>query len=61
MSRAEIAQIMNPRIKWTYKDFVNVNVLKETSYSKIDYIPREEKRVSSSRQSRLSRFSYFVN
>jgi len=41
MLRAEIAQIMNPRIKWTYKDFVNV--LKETSYSKIDYIPREEK------------------
>jgi len=41
MLRAEIAQIMNPRIKWTYKDFIRV--LKETSYSKIDYIPREEK------------------
>jgi len=41
MLRAEIAQIMNPRIKWTYKDFVNV--LEEAGYSKIDYIPREEK------------------
>ena len=41
MLRAEIAQIMNPRIKWTYEDFVNV--LEEAGYSKIDYVQREEK------------------
>ena len=41
--RAEIASIMNPRIKWTYQDYVNV--LKEASFTKIEHIKREEKEV----------------
>ncbi len=31
----EIASIMNPRIKWIYRDYVNI--LKETSFSKIEF------------------------
>jgi len=38
--RAEIAPIMNPRIKWTYSDYKNI--LKETGFSKVEYIKREE-------------------
>ena len=41
--RAEIASIMNPRIKWTYQDYVNV--LKEAGFTKIEHIKREEKEV----------------
>jgi SAM-dependent methyltransferase len=39
-TRAEIAHIMNPRIKWTYQDYVKV--LKEANFTKIEYIKREE-------------------
>ena len=41
--KAEIARIMNPRIKWTYQDFVSV--LREAGFSKIDHIKREKEEV----------------
>ena len=41
--KAEIARIMNPRIKWTYQDFVSV--LREAGFSKIDHVKREKEEV----------------
>jgi len=38
--RAEIAFIMNPRIKWTFKNYIEV--LKEVGFRKVDYIKKEE-------------------
>lgn len=41
--RAEIASIMNPRIKWTFKDYVNV--LEKAGFSKVEFIEREKNEV----------------
>ncbi|RLF34865.1 MAG: hypothetical protein DRN03_06180, partial [Thermoplasmata archaeon] len=38
--RAEIASIMNPRIKWTFRDYVKV--LEEAGFRRIDYVKGKE-------------------
>jgi len=38
--RAEIASIMNPRIKWTLKDYVDV--LEKAGFSRVEFIEREK-------------------
>ena len=38
--RAEIASIMNPRIKWTFQDYVKV--LEEAGFRRIDYAEGKE-------------------
>lgn len=40
---AEIASIMNPRIKWTFKDYMNV--LEEVGFSVVESIEKEENEV----------------
>ena len=41
--RAEIAPIMNPRIKWTYSDYVKI--LSEAGFKKVEHIKREENEI----------------
>lgn len=41
--RAEIAPIMNPRIKWTYSDYVKI--LSEAGFKKIEHIKREKNEI----------------
>ena len=40
VSRAEIASIMNPRIKWTFQDYAKV--LEEVGFRRIDYVGKDE-------------------
>ena len=41
--RAEVASIMNPRIKWTFRDYMSV--LEEAGFSDIKSVEREEDKV----------------
>ena len=41
--RAEVASIMNPRVRWTFRD--HVEVLKEAGFKKVDGIKREKEEI----------------